>query len=140
MLHYLFSPFLLQGAIVSLLLGFALGAVRFILEVYYKGVAPEGGFLGFYVGINFLHFAALMFLVCVATLIVVSLLTPAPEPSKVNGLPFQTVKEKIAMSDVESKGVLEVPAAAEAPTQRRLNTALAVLLIATVISLWIYFA
>src|SRR5262249_16237483 len=50
-----------QGAIVSLLVGFALGAIRFILEVRYKGVAPEDGLLGFYVGINFLHFAALLF-------------------------------------------------------------------------------
>jgi solute:Na+ symporter, SSS family len=129
-----------HGAIVSLLLGFALGAIRFILEVYYEGVAPEGGFLGFYVGINFLHFAALMFLVCVATMVVVSLLTPAPEPSKVNGLTFQTVKEKIAMNEVESKSVFEVPAEAETPLQRRVNMALALLLVATVISLWVYFA
>jgi solute:Na+ symporter, SSS family len=128
------------GAIVSLLLGFALGAARFILEVFYKGALPEGGFLGFYVGMNFLHFAALMFLVCVATMVVVSLSTPAPEASKVNGLTFQTVKEKIAMSGVESKSVLEVPAEEETPLQRRVNTALALLLVATVISLWVYFA
>jgi SSS family solute:Na+ symporter len=129
-----------QGAIVALLVGFALGAARFILEIYYKGVAPEGGFLGFYVGVNFLHFAALMFAVCVAALVIVSLLTPAPEPSKVNGLTFQTVKEKIAMSEVESKSILAVPAEEETPLQRRVNTALALLLVATVISLWVYFA
>ncbi|MBO0862174.1 MAG: sodium transporter, partial [Chloracidobacterium sp.] len=129
-----------QGAIVALLFGFALGAARFILEVYYKGVAPDGGFLGFYVGINFLHFAALMFLVCMATMIIVSLLTPAPEPSKINGLTFQTVKEKIAMVDAESKGAREVASEAETAPRRRLNMAFALLLIATVITLWIYFA
>jgi solute:Na+ symporter, SSS family len=129
-----------NGAIVSLLLGFALGALRFILEVYYKGVAPEGGFLGFYIGINFLHFAALMFLICVATLVVVSLLTPPPEASKVNGLTFQTVKEKIEMSGAESKSFLEGAGEAETPAQRRVNAAFAILLIATIISLWIYFA
>ena len=129
-----------QGAIASLLVGFALGAIRFILEVYYKGAPLEGWFLGFYVGMNFLHFAAMMFAVCVATLVIISLLTPAPEASKVNGLTFQTVKEKIAMSEVESKSILEVPAEAETPLQRRINTALALLLVATIISLWIYFA
>jgi solute:Na+ symporter, SSS family len=129
-----------QGAIASLLVGFALGALRFTLEVYYAGVAPEGGFLGFYVGINFLHFAALMFAVCVATLVVVSLLTPPPDASKVNGLTFQTVKEKIEMSDVESTSILEAHAEAETPLQRRVNAAFAMLLIAMVISLWIYFA
>jgi len=129
-----------QGAIVSLLVGFALGAIRFILEVHYKGVGPEDGLLGFYVGINFLHFAALLFAICVATLVVVSLLTPAPEPSKVNGLTFQTIKEKIATSEVESKSLVGIPAEEETPSQMRVNAAFALLLIATVISLWIYFA
>ncbi|MCI0388868.1 MAG: sodium:solute symporter [Acidobacteria bacterium] len=128
-----------RGAIVSLLVGFALGAIRFILEVVYAR-STLSGFMKFYVGMNFLHFAVFMFIVCVATLVTVSLLTPAPEPSKVNGLTFQTVKEKIAMSEVESKSILEAPAEAETPSQRRINAAFALLLIATVISLWIYFA
>ena len=129
-----------QGAITSLLVGFALGAIRFILEFYYKGKAPEGPILGFYAGINFLHFAALLFAICVATLIVVSLLTPAPEASKVNGLTFQTIKEKIAMSDVESKSILERTSESESISQRHITRAFALLLIVTVISLWIYFA
>src|SRR5262245_19460620 len=128
-----------QGAIASLLVGFALGAIRFILEVRYAGVALSG-FTEFYVRMNFLHFAAMMFVICVATLVAVSLLTPAPGSSKVNGLTFQTVKEKIAMSEVESKSILEVPAEAETPLQRRINMGLAMLLVAMVISLWVYFA
>jgi SSS family solute:Na+ symporter len=128
-----------HGAIASLLVGFALGALRFILEIAYAG-APTGGFLEFYVGINFLHFAALMFAICVATLVIVSLLTPAPKAEKVNGLTFQTVKEKIAMGGVESASILEAPAEEETPSQRRINAAFALLLIAMVISLWIYFA
>jgi SSS family solute:Na+ symporter len=128
-----------QGAITSLLLGFALGAARFILEVAYAGAAP-GGFLRFYVGMNFLHFAALMFVVCVAALVTVSLLTPAPESQKVSGLTFQTIREKIAMAEVESESILEAPAKAETPSQRRINAAFALLLIVTMISLWIYFA
>jgi SSS family solute:Na+ symporter len=129
-----------QGAIASLLVGFALGAIRFILEVFYKGAPTRSGFLGFYVGMNFLHFAAMMFLICVATLVIISLLTPAPEASKVSGLTFQTIKEKIAMSDVESKSILEAPAEAETPPQRRINAAFALMLIGTIICLWIYFA
>jgi SSS family solute:Na+ symporter len=128
-----------QGAIVSLLVGFALGAIRFVLEVVYAR-ATLSGFMKFYVGMNFLHFAVFMFVVCVATLVTISLLTPAPEPSKVNGLTFQTVKEKIAMSEVESKSILELPAEEETPSQMRINAAFATLLIVTVISLWIYFA
>jgi solute:Na+ symporter, SSS family len=127
-----------HGAIVSLLVGFVLGATRFILEVQYKGASP-GGFLGFYIGINFLHFAVLMFVICVGTLIIVSLLTPAPNAEKVNGLTFQTIKEKISMGEVESASIMKAPAEEERPLQRRVNTAFALLLIATVISLWVYF-
>src|SRR5262249_21526245 len=128
-----------QGAIVSLLVGFFLGAIRFVLEVIYAGQTP-GGVLGFYVGINFLHFAVLMFAICVATMVAVSLLTPAPKPAKVNGLTFQTIHEKIAQGEAGSASGLEVPSEEETASQKRLTVAFALLLIATVISLWIYFA
>ncbi len=128
-----------QGAITSLLAGFVLGALRFILEVVYAGNLP-GGFLGWFVGMNFLHFAILMFVVCVVILVAVSLLTPAPERNKVAGLTFQTMREKISMTEVESQSILAAPAEIETPAQNRLNAILAGVLIVTIISLWIYFA
>ena len=90
--------------------------------------------------INFLHFAVLMFAVCVLVLIIVSLLTPAPSASKVAGLTFQTVKEKIAMDEVGAASVLALPAEAETPAQQKINLIFAGLLVAIIISLWIYFA
>jgi solute:Na+ symporter, SSS family len=128
-----------QGAISALLAGFVLGALRFILEVAYAGSLPSG-LLGFYVGMNFLHFAAFMFVICVSILVIVSLLTLAPGAEKVGGLTFQTVREKISMADVESASILQAPAEAETPFQRRLNTAFAGALIVIMISLWVYFA
>ncbi len=128
-----------QGAMAALLAGFALGATRFILEIAYAG-APLTGFLGFYVGMNFLHFAVFMFAVCLVILVAVSLMTPAPEAGKVSGLTFQTIREKISMAEVESSSILEAPAEMETPSQRRINLVFALLLIATIISLWVYFA
>jgi SSS family solute:Na+ symporter len=128
-----------QGAIVSLLTGFVIGAARFILEVVYAG-QQLSGFLEFFVRINFLHFAVLLFAICVIALIVVSLLTPAPAASKVAGLTFQTIKETITMTEAESASILQLPAEEETPSQRKVNLALAGLLIATIISLWVYFA
>jgi SSS family solute:Na+ symporter len=127
-----------EGAISALLAGFVLGALRFILEVGYAGSLPSG-LLGFYVGMNFLHFAAFMFLLCVLILVIVSLLTPAPSAEKVNGLTFQTVREKVSMADVESASILQAPAEAETPLQRRINMAFASALIVIMISLWVYF-
>ncbi len=128
-----------QGAIASLLTGFVLGAARFILEVIYAN-QQLSGFLEFFVRVNFLHFAVLMFAVCVAVLIVVSLMTPAPAASKVAGLTFQTIKEKIDLSGVESASVLAIPVESETSLQRKINLAFAGVLIVTIISLWIYFA
>jgi solute:Na+ symporter, SSS family len=128
-----------QGALVSLLTGFVLGALRFILEVRYAGKLP-GGFLGWFVGMNFLHFAILLFVVCLVILIMVSLLTPAPATARVAVLTLQTIQEKISLTDVATQSILAAPAEAETPKQKKLTTAFAVVLIITVISLWIYFA
>jgi SSS family solute:Na+ symporter len=128
-----------QGAIVSLLTGFVLGAARFILEILYAKT-PLTGFLEFYVRMNFLHFAVLMFAVCVTVLVVVSLLTPAPGNRKIAGLTFQTVQEKVAMEGVESESILKAPAEPESAMQKRIIHAFAVILIATIFSLWLYFA
>jgi SSS family solute:Na+ symporter len=127
------------GAVAALLVGLVLGAARFILEVAYAGTRLTG-FLDFYVGMNFLHFALFIFVVCAVTLVVVSLLTPAPERGKVAGLTWQTVAEKIDASQVEAMSAIETTAAPEAEAARRLNLALAALLAVTMIALWVYFA
>lgn len=128
-----------QGAIASLLTGFVLGAARFILEVQLAG-RQLSGFPEFFVRMNFLHFAVLMFVICLMVLIVVSLVTPAPAASKVAGLTFQTVREKISMNDAESASILAIPAEVETPAQRTINLVCAVGLVVIIIFLWIYFA
>ncbi|MBS1786876.1 MAG: sodium:solute symporter [Acidobacteria bacterium] len=115
-----------QGALASLLTGFVLGATRFILEVVYAG-QPLDGFLKFYVGMNFLHFAVLMFVICVGVLLAVSLVTPAPASDKVADLTFETSVGEVA--PIEGLG-----------WQSKLPVAFALVLIVTVISLWVYFA
>jgi hypothetical protein len=43
------------------------------------------------------------------------------------------------MADVESASILQAPAGAETPLQRRINMAFASALIVIMISLWVYF-
>src|SRR5436305_8973380 len=67
-----------QGAITSLLTGFVLGAVRFIFELMDRaagGHAFDNAFLRGLVDMNFLHYAILMFVICCAVLVGVSLMT-----------------------------------------------------------------
>jgi hypothetical protein len=78
-----------------------------------------------------------MFVVCSAVLIAVSLATKAPERSKLAGLTFATVSQKL---DVQPAGELaDWPASNETASERRLNVAFSLLLALSVIGLWIYF-
>jgi SSS family solute:Na+ symporter len=95
------------------------------------------GLTAWLVNINFLHYAIFMFVVCSAVLIAVSLATKVPECSKLAGLTFATVSQKL---DVQPAGVLsERPASTETASERRLNVVFSLLLALSVIGLWIYF-
>ena len=122
------------GAISALLAGFVLGTLRFVLEVFDKSSHFQGAAVRWLLDMNFLHYAILMFAICSAVLIVVSLLTPAPDRAKLAGLTFATVDDKI-----DTVGVTRVSLARESPREHKLNVAFSLLLVATVVGLWIYF-
>ncbi|PYQ19444.1 MAG: sodium transporter, partial [Acidobacteria bacterium] len=123
------------GAICSLLAGFVMGAVRFVFEVLDKSRHYTSPALRWLVDLNFLHYAILMFVVCAAVLVAVSLMTPAPERKKLAGLTFATVDEKIDTAAVAPVHTL----ARETRFEHRVNVAFSGALLATVIGLWIYF-
>ena len=76
-----------RAALAALGTGFVLGAARLVAELN-KG--SLSGLLHDFATINFLHFAALLFLVCVGVLVLVSLATPRPPESRLAGLTFAT--------------------------------------------------
>ena len=78
-----------RGALASLGTGFVLGMGRLGLELT-KG--SHHGFLRWYAEVNFLHFAILLFAVCTAVLVIVSLLTPPQDDAKLAGLTFATAE------------------------------------------------
>ena len=124
------------GAITSLLTGFGLGAIRFIMEL--KNSAAGGDYFtsgpaSWLVNMNFLHYAVFMFVICAAVLIVVSLATPAPERKKLAGLTFATVTEKLDVVQAGYKPSVETSG------EHNINVALSVLLALSVIALWVYF-
>jgi solute:Na+ symporter, SSS family len=68
-----------RGAIVSLWSGFVLGVSRLVTEYMAKeGMIQieDGSFMQLFLGINFLHFALFLFLICGAILILASLTSP----------------------------------------------------------------
>jgi len=123
-----------QGAISSLLVGFVLGAVRFVLEVLDKTAHYQSSAIRGLIDMNFLHYSIVMFVACALVLIGVSMLFPAPERKNIAGLTFATVDEKLDTVDVKTTHL-----ARETRTEHRVNLAFTYVLLATVLALWIYF-
>ena len=113
-----------KGALAALWTGFVLGFARLVLELDKANLTP-GGAAHWYADINFLHFAALLFVLCSLILIVVSVMTPPPTPEHVADLTMQTVAPSAAV--------------VVAPRERSLEIGLSVLLAAIIGALWIVF-
>ncbi len=116
-----------RGAIASLGTGFVLGMGRLIAEI---GKDSLDGWLLRVVEINFLHFAVLLFLVCSAVLVVVSLLTPEPSRGQLAGLTFATAAESSEQTPVLTPSD---------PAWKRRDVWLSALLALCVAAVWIYF-
>src|SRR5881394_2423969 len=123
-----------QGAITSLLVGFVLGASRFVFEVLDKKAQYKSGAIRWLVDMNFLHYAIFMFVVCSIVLIGVSMMYPAPDKKKLLGLTFATVGEKLDTTDVNAPHL-----AKETKLEHAMNVVFSLALIATVVGLWIRF-
>ncbi|MDQ3243894.1 MAG: hypothetical protein M3Q09_09220, partial [Gemmatimonadota bacterium] len=113
-----------RGALAALWSGFVIGMARLILELS-KGSLPSGTLWSWIAEMNFLHFAALLFLLCSAILVVVSLMTPPPAPERVADLTIQTASEVVDPEDT--------------PNERRLTIWMSLLLAATIGALWFIF-
>ena len=100
--------------------GFILGLGRLVLELN-KGSLD--GLLFTYANVNFLHFAALLFLLCSVILVLVSLTAPPPPLEKIAGLTYQTTARS-----------------AEARAPIALEVVLSAIVIAAVVALWLYFS
>jgi SSS family solute:Na+ symporter len=124
------------GAISSLMTGFILGGTRFVLEILDKSAQYTSAPVRWLIDMNFLHYAITMFIVCSIVLAVVSLATRAPDPRQIRGLTFATMHGRLEATPV---GESEILLGQETPMQRRINIAASLLLIATIVSLWVYF-
>ena len=94
-----------RGAMTALVGGFVLGMARLVAELNQESL---GGFALWYAEVNFLHFAILLFVVCVALMVVVSLLTAPPDPAGINGLTYQTTVAEDAAASRATWGRAEV--------------------------------
>jgi SSS family solute:Na+ symporter len=84
-----------KGCLAALIVGFAMGLVRLAIDTPVKLLKDfsytQGSFLWIINNVFFQYYSLLIFIVCVAVMIIVSHLTEAPSSEKINGLTFGTV-------------------------------------------------
>jgi SSS family solute:Na+ symporter len=81
-----------RGAMAALGTGFVLGASRLTLELNGGGLS---GLAHSYATMNFLHFAALLFAICVVVMVLVSFTAPAPSREQLAGLTYATAGPRV---------------------------------------------
>ncbi|GLU43927.1 sodium:solute symporter [Allomuricauda sp. NBRC 101325] len=79
-----------QGAFVTMITGFVVGAVRIVLELVKDSLDPDG-FWYLMGDMNFLSFASWFFLFCVILIVVVSYATKAPSEEQLKNLTMATI-------------------------------------------------
>jgi len=111
------------GALAALWTGLVIGTARLVLELARSDLG-SGTVWYWFATINFLHFAALLFVLCSGILIAVSLFTAPPGAARTVGLTY---------------GAPEITAVPVTAGPRQLNIVLSVVLAATIGVLWIVF-
>ena len=112
-----------KGALASLIGGFIIGALRFATETAVKSGWISWQPLVRFAGINFLHFAILLAVICAVIMVLVSLVT-APPPEEKLGIFAKRMEKRIT----------------EEPRAHRINVLLSVLLVVVVLAIWAYFS
>jgi solute:Na+ symporter, SSS family len=112
-----------KGAFAAMVIGFIIGVFRIGLELNRDGLS---GYLHEFATLNFLYFCIILFLVSIAIMIAVSLLTEKPSEKQLNGLTFATT-------------VAEDKAASRA-SWSTLDVVLSLIVIAIIVSIFLYFS
>lgn len=113
-----------KGAYTAMVAGFILGMIKLTLQLFQDNL-PAGIFQDF-AKINFLFFCIYLFLFSIAVMVIVSLMTPKPSSSQIEGLTFATT-------------VAEDKDASRA-SWNKLDVVLSLIVIAIVLGVFYYFS
>ena len=78
-----------KGAYTAMVVGFILGILKLVFELT-KSHYDTDGWIYAFATMNFLYFAIYLFIFSILMMVIVSLLTPRPDPEHIKGLTFAT--------------------------------------------------
>jgi len=77
-----------SAGFIGLVVGFTLGMLRLGLNIYYGDTVADGLIYRIIIAPNWLHYEIVLFMIVIATMVIVSFFTKAADPSKIQGLYF----------------------------------------------------
>jgi SSS family solute:Na+ symporter len=77
-----------QGGLWGLIIGFVLGMTRLSLKVFEKSINPDGLLYHTFLAPNWLHYCIYLFFICIAAIVIISLLTPRVSEERLVGLTY----------------------------------------------------
>jgi len=77
-----------QGGLWGLIIGFVLGMTRLTLKIFQDSVNPDGFLFKTFLAPNWLHYCIYLFFICIAAIVIISLLTPRLPEERLTGLTY----------------------------------------------------
>lgn len=114
-----------KGAYTAMVAGFIAGMLKLTLQLFQTSLEP-GSLVHQFATINFLYFCIYLFLFSIAVMVIVSMLTPAPDEEHIKGLTYSTtVAEDKAKSRASWSGI---------------DVVLSLIVVAIIIAIFSYFS
>ena len=114
-----------KGAYSAMVAGFIIGLLKLVFELLQTQL-PQGSILYQFGTMNFFYFCIFLFVLSIAIMIVVSLLTPKPNEEQIKGLTFATT---VAEDKVASRA-----------SWNKWDVILSLIVVAIVVAVFIYFS
>lgn len=96
-----------RGAVWGLGLGFVLGMGKLLVQAFFgTGKREQPVWLAAIGDFNFLYFSGVLFLICVATILLASRSSAAPDPARIRGLTFATLDRDTLRASWDRREVL----------------------------------
>ena len=76
------------GGLWGLIIGFVIGMSRLTLKIFSESLNQDGFLYTTMVAPNWLHFCIVLFVICIVSIIIISLFTKKPTPEMLRGLVY----------------------------------------------------